>query len=198
MHVWSKRAGHKQCCRPPPCFSPMLMVPVRECVTVKPMFSKQEQTVPYAHDNHNLHIKCFLCGAFLKNLLQFFVQVYSFCCEWKKTIMWEPMMLFKLSQCCKWFSFKETLKCCLETERFERFEAWRLKTVFSSPCKLKKQTHPHVPTIHLDLNCSCFHFFILLCSVLCVLQFSYIFFYVIWCYPLLWYVICVAYTDLHV
>ncbi len=22
-------------------------------------------------------------GAFLKNLLQFFVQVYSFCCEWE-------------------------------------------------------------------------------------------------------------------
>lgn len=46
------------------------------CHCVKPILRKQ--TVPYAHDNHNLHIKCFLCGAFLKSLLQFFVQLYSF------------------------------------------------------------------------------------------------------------------------
>lgn len=78
-----QRVGHKRCARSPPCFSPMLVVPVRECVTMLSQFkkTKQEQTAPYAHDNHYLHIKCYLCGAFLKNLLQFFVQVYSFCCE---------------------------------------------------------------------------------------------------------------------
>lgn len=101
-----QRVGHSRCSHSPPCLSPMLVVPVRERVTV--LSWKQEQTVPYAHDNHNLHIKCFLCGAFLKSLLQFFVQLYSFSCEWE-TIVWEPMMmLFNLSKCCKWFTFRRT------------------------------------------------------------------------------------------
>lgn len=42
----------------------------------KPILRKLLQAVPYAHDNHKLHIKCFLCGAFIKNRLDFFVRMY--------------------------------------------------------------------------------------------------------------------------
>lgn len=68
MHVWRRQGFTKQCSHSPPCFSPMLMAPVRERATcVKPVLGQQEWTVPYAHDNYNLHIKCILCGAFLKS-----------------------------------------------------------------------------------------------------------------------------------
>lgn len=68
-----KRVGSEQCSHFTPCFSPMLMVPVRECVTVfsqceekkqnKKEEKKKEQIVPYAHDNYK---QCVLCEAFLR------------------------------------------------------------------------------------------------------------------------------------
>lgn len=52
------------------------------CHCDKPTLGKPEQTESHMHDdNHYLHIKCFMCGASMENLLTFFVQVYSFSCK---------------------------------------------------------------------------------------------------------------------
>lgn len=130
---------HIQCSHSPLCLSAMLMVPVREWVTVL----SQDCTVPYAHDNHYLHIQCNLCGAFLKTLLQLFVSVcVFFCCDLRKQ--------------------KKQWWCCLNLVNGENvfkpevlfttpdLETQRLKIISCSLCKKKKQTHLHVPTIHLD------------------------------------------------
>lgn len=61
-----KRVGNEQSSHFPPCFSPMLMVPVRECVTVFSQCEegkKRDQIVPYAHDYYNQFV---LCEAFLR------------------------------------------------------------------------------------------------------------------------------------
>lgn len=124
------------------------------CHCVK-LILKKEELVSYAHDNHNLHIQCVLCGAFLNNLLQFFVQGSSFLCEWK-IVVWDPfMMLYNLSKCCKLFSFKRTWSAVSEL----RCGGLKLKgnDWLFQPLQ-DKQTHPHVPTIHLDLNCCCVNF----------------------------------------
>lgn len=115
----------------------MLKLPVREWVTVlSQLWRKQEQAVQYAHDNHNLHIKCFLCEAFLKNLLQFFVQVYSFfLCEWKTMTM-----LFNLKHAVNYFHLKDPEVLF----RNWGLEVWRLRAedCLLQPLQDKKTNTP--------------------------------------------------------
>lgn len=98
----------------------------------------------------------FCAGAVPVSLLQFCVLVYSFWLRMRSDKCGNQMtMLFNLSRCCKLYSFKKTLKCC--------FRNWSLRAEDFFFClqslkeKKKKQTHPHVPTVHLDLNRSCVH-----------------------------------------
>lgn len=98
----------------------------------------------------------FCAGAVPVSLLQFCVLVYSFWLRMRSDKCGNQMtMLFNLSRCCKLYSFKKTLKCCFRNWSLRAEDFFFLSSVFER--KKKKQTHPHVPTVHLDLNRSCVH-----------------------------------------
>ena len=143
----------------------------------------------------------FCAGAVPVSLLQFCVLVYSFWLRMRSDKCGNQMtMLFNLSRCCKLYSFKKTLKCC--------FRNWSLRAedfffVFSLWKKKKRNKHTRMClqfTLIWTAPVFTVRFFLFeICLVLRVLRFSYIFFFCfLRCYPLLWSVIWVAYTDLHV
>lgn len=62
------------------------------CHCVKPILRKQEQNVPYAHDNHNLHINLFSVWGPPKEFASVLCASVFLLLWMKKTIVWEPLM----------------------------------------------------------------------------------------------------------
>ena len=95
---------------------PCLRCPVRERVTVWGQFYEKKEKKQHKSGPSHMHMIITICtsnvfcvGPSSRISFSSLCKCFPFCCEWK-TKVWEPMMtmMFNLSRCCKWFSFRTT------------------------------------------------------------------------------------------